>query len=848
MPETITTRTIESDMKESYLDYAMSVIIGRAIPDVRDGLKPVHRRILFTMHELGNVHGKAFKKSARVVGDCLGKYHPHGDMAIYDALVRMAQPFSLRYMLVDGQGNMGSIDGDTPAAMRYTEVRMARMSSDLLNDIAKETVAYTENFDGTLKEPAVLPSKIPNLLINGSAGIAVGMATNIPPHNLTEIVDATIATIDGADDDELLKRVSGPDFPTGGIIVGRSGIVSAYKTGRGIIRVRGRAEKDIKRNAIVVSEIPYQVTKTAVIESIVEAVKNKRIDGISGVHDRSDKDGMEIVIDIKKGHDMDVVLNQLYAHTQLQGTFGIINLAIVGKQPKVLTLRQTISEFVEFRKEIVRKRCEFELKEAKARAHILEGLRIALENIDPIVAFLKSAKDMDAAREGLMKDYRLSEIQANAVLDMKISRLVSLERAKIENEFQELMKTISWLNDVLGDISKILKIIKDELAEVKEKYGDPRRTEIVDDEGDVDIEDLIPNEDVVVVISNRGYVKRVGLDEYRTQHRGGKGVIGTGTKEEDFVQDVIATKNHNYLLLFTDKGRAFWLKAYRIPEGGRYSTGKTLVSLLDLKDEKVTSWISVERFDSGEFLSMVTKNGIIKRTALDNFSNVRKVGIIALTLKEGDRLVEVLKTDGKQELIIATKKGQAIRFKEEDAREIGRTGQGVIGIRFKEGEDEVVGVSTCTKPALLTITENGYGKRTSIDEYRLQNRGGSGVINIKTEGRNGDVVGVRGADDSDEVIVMSSKGQAIRAYVKDISVIGRNTQGVRIIRLQEEEGETVASFAVVQSSPPKAEDPKPGEEGAPQDNDVSPVTKNDPDPKSDESEQGVERSDGGPSG
>jgi len=848
MPETITIRTIESDMKESYLDYAMSVIIGRAIPDVRDGLKPVHRRILFTMHELGNVHGKAFKKSARVVGDCLGKYHPHGDMAVYDALVRMAQPFSLRYMLVDGQGNMGSVDGDSPAAMRYTEVRMARMSSDLLNDIAKETVAYTDNFDGTLKEPAVLPSKIPNLLINGSAGIAVGMATNIPPHNLTEIVDATIAAIDGADDEELLKRVSGPDFPTGGIIVGRAGIISAYKTGRGIIRVRGRAEKDIKRNAIVISEIPYQVTKTAVIESIVEAVKNKKIEGISGVHDRSDKDGMEIVIDIKKGHDMDVVLNQLYAHTQLQGTFGIINLAIVGKQPKVLTLRQTITEFVEFRKEIVRKRCEFELKEAKARAHILEGLKIALENIDPIVTFLKSAKDMDAARAGLMKDYQLSEIQANAVLDMKISRLVSLERAKIENEYQELMKTITWLNEVLADINKILKIIKDELAEIKDKYGDQRRTEIIDDEGDVDIEDLIPNDDVVVVISNRGYVKRVGLDEYRSQHRGGKGVIGTGTKEEDFVQDVIATKNHNYLLLFTDKGRAFWLKAYRIPESGRYATGKTLVSLLDLKDEKVTSWISVEKFDSGQFLSMVTKNGIIKRTALDNFSNVRKVGIIALTLKEGDRLVEVIKTGGSQELIIATKKGQAIRFKEEDAREIGRTGQGVIGIRFKEGEDEVVGISACAKPALLTITENGYGKRTSIDEYRLQNRGGSGVINIKTEGRNGNVVGVRGADDSDEVIVMSSKGQAIRAYVKDISVIGRNTQGVRIIRLQEEEGETVASFAVVQSSPPKPEDPKPGGENAQPDKDVTPVTKNDPEPKSDESEQGVEKSDGGPSG
>lgn len=799
MAETITQRTIEADMKESYLDYAMSVIIGRAIPDVRDGLKPVHRRILYTMHELGNTHGKPYKKSARVVGDCLGKYHPHGDSAIYDSLIRMAQPFSLRYMLVDGQGNIGSVDGDNPAAMRYTEVRMAKMSNELLSDIAKETVSFTDNFDGTLKEPTVLPSRVPNLLINGSAGIAVGMATNIPPHNLTEIVDATVAAIDGAGEDELLKIVSGPDFPTGGIIVGRTGILQAYKTGRGIIKVRSRVEKDIKRNTLVVREIPYQVTKTAVIESIVEAVKNKKIEGISGVHDRSDKDGMEIVIDIKKGHDMDVVMNQLFAHTQAQGTFGIINLAIVGKQPKYLTLSQSIHEFLEFRKEIIRKRCEFELKEAKARAHILEGLRIALDNIDAIVDFLRKSKDIEQARAGLMKNYSLSEIQANAVLDMKISRLVSLEREKIENEYAELMKTIKHLMDVLSDISKILAIIKAELAEIRERYGDERRTEIVEDEGDVEIEDLIPNDEVVVVISSRGYVKRVSLDEYRSQHRGGKGVIGTETKEEDFVQDVIVTKNHNYLLLFTDKGRAFWLKVWRTPEGSRYSTGKTLVSLLDLKDEKVTSWISVQKFDSGEYLCMVTKNGIIKRTALENFSNVRKVGIIAITLKEGDRLVEVIKTDGKQDLLIATKKGQAIRFKEEEARELGRTGQGVIGIRFKEGEDSVVGIAKCYKPSILTITEHGFGKRTHIDEYRVQGRGGSGVINIKTEGRNGDVVGIRAVEDDDEAIVMSSEGQAIRIRVSGISVIGRNTQGVTIIRLAGKE--KVASFAIV----PKAE-------------------------------------------
>lgn len=789
-------RTIEADMKESYLDYAMSVIIGRAIPDVRDGLKPVHRRILYTMHELGNVHGKPFKKSARVVGDCLGKYHPHGDMAVYDALVRMAQPFSLRYMLVDGQGNMGSIDGDSPAAMRYTEVRMARITSELLTDLDKETVAFGDNFDGTLKEPLVLPSRVPNLLINGSSGIAVGMATNIPPHNLTEIVDGTMAVIDGAGEDEVLKLVSGPDFPTGGTIVGRAGIYQAYKTGRGIITVRGKTEKDEKRHALIISEIPYQLTKTALIESIVDAAKLKKIEGISGVHDRSDKQGMEVVIDVKKSHDLDIVLNQLHAHTQLQTSFGIINLAIVGKEPRTMSLYSMITEFVEFRKEIVRKRCVFELKEAEARAHILEGLRKALEHIDPIVAFLKASRDMDEARAGLMKRYALSELQANAILDMKLSRLVSLEREKIENEYKELMKKITWLKGVLADVAKILAIIKAELKEIKEKYGDKRRTEITDaGDGEVEIESLIPNDEVVVVISSRGYVKRVGLDEYRLQGRGGKGVIGTGNKEEDFVQDVIVTRNHNYLLLFTDKGRAFWMKAYHVPEGSRYATGKTLVSLLDLKDEKVTSWISVERFDSGEYLSMVTKNGIIKRTTLDNFSNVRKVGIIAITLREGDSLVEVIKTDGKQDLVIATRKGQAIRFKEEDAREIGRTGQGVIGIRFKEGEDQVVGIAACRKPALLTVTENGYGKRTAIDEYRAQGRGGSGVINIKTEGRNGDVVGVRGVDDGDEIIVMSSKGQAIRVPVSDISVIGRNTQGVRIIRLGE--GEKVASFAAV---------------------------------------------------
>ncbi len=792
--EKIVNIPIEKDMRDSYLDYAMSVIIGRAIPDVRDGLKPVHRRILYSMHELGNVYGKPHKKSARVVGETLGKYHPHGDSAIYDALVRMAQTFSLRYTLVDGQGNMGSVDGDSPAAMRYTEVRMAKLAAEIMSDLDKETVEWGENFDGTLKEPLYLPSKIPNLLINGSSGIAVGMATNIPPHNIGEIIDGTIALIDGKDEDELLNIVKGPDFPTGGIICGRSGIYKAYKSGRGTIRLRGKVGKDEGKKAIIITEIPYQVTKTSVIDSIVAAVKNKKIEGISGIHDRSDKQGMEIILDVKKGHDYDVLINQLYAHTSLQTTFGIINLSIVGKEPKILGLYDMINEFIEFRKEIVTKRCQYELKEAEARAHVLEGLRIALENIDPIVEFLRKSKDIAEARAGLMENYSLSEIQANAILDMKLSKLIALEREKIENEYGELMKKIEWLQSVLSDINKVLEIIKNELNEIRERYNDERRTEISDSEEDTDIEDLIPNDDVVIAITSRGYVKRVGLDEYRAQHRGGKGIIGTETKEEDFVQDVIVTKNHNYLMLFTDQGRVFWLKAYKIPETGRYATGKTLVSLLELKDEKVTSWISVDRFDSSEYLVMSTRKGIIKRTALENFKNVRRGGIIAITLKDGDRLDEVRKTDGSKELIIATRKGQAIRFKEEDAREIGRTGQGVIGIRMK-GDDNVVGIAVCKKPTLLTITENGFGKRTPIDEYRLQARGGSGVINIKTEGRNGNVVGIRAVDDDDEIILMSSNGQAIRTYVKDISVIGRNTQGVRIFRLKD--GEKVATFAVV---------------------------------------------------
>jgi len=795
MAEKIINEPIEKDMRNSYLDYAMSVIVGRAIPDVRDGLKPVHRRVLYSMYELGNFHNKAYKKSARIVGDTMGRFHPHGDAAIYDTIVRMAQDFSMRYMLVDGHGNFGSIDGDNAAAMRYTEIRMASVAEEMLKDIEKNTVSFSPNFDGSLEEPDVLPSQIPNLLMNGSSGIAVGMATNIPPHNLNEVIDGVIALIDGATEEEIIKLIPGPDFPTGGMIVGKGGILSAYKTGKGIIRIRGRAEIDEKKREINITEIPYQVTKKSIIESIVNVVKAKRVDGISGVHDRSDRHGISIIIELKRDANPEVVLNRLYAYTPLENTFGIINLALVEKEPKVLPLKDMLNYFIEYRKEIVTKRCQFELNQAEERAHILEGLRTALANIDDIVPFLKKSKGIQEARAGLIEKYSLSEKQANAILEMKLSKLTSLEREKIDKEHEELKKKIEWLIEVLGDIRKILEIIKKELLEIKKKYGDERRTEILDIQGDITVEELIPNDQVVVVISNKGYVKRVGLDEYRAQRRGGKGVIGSETRDEDFVRDLVVTKNHNYLMFFTDHGRVFWLKAYEIPEAGRYAMGRSIVNILELKDEKVTSWISVPKFVENEYLIMGTKNGTVKRTSLMNFSRPRKTGIIAITLKEGDRLVDVVKTDGKQDIILATRFGQSIKFNETQAREIGRTAQGVRGIKLKNKDDAVVGMAVCRKPAILTITQNGFGKRTYIEEYRLQGRGGSGVINIKTSGRNGYVVDVKAVEDDDQAIVIGDKGKTIRIPVSGISVIGRNTQGVRIIKLDNKE--KVASFAVV---------------------------------------------------
>jgi DNA gyrase subunit A len=783
---------IEDDMKKSYMDYAMSVIVSRALPDARDGLKPVHRRILYSMHELGNTHSKAYKKSARIVGEVLGKYHPHGDSAIYDSLVRMAQPFSLRNMLVDGQGNFGSIDGDSAAAMRYTECRMRGIAEEMIRDIEKETVEWSPNFDGTLKEPVVLPSRVPNLLINGSSGIAVGMATNIPPHNLLEVADAIIAAIDGADEDALLAIVQGPDFPTGGYIVGRRGILSAYKTGRGIIRVRARAEA--KEREIVVTEIPYQVNKTSLIQQIVECVKDKKIEGISGLHDRSDKDGLTVNIELKRGEDPEIVLRQLYAHTDLEKSFGIINLALVDGKPRQLTLFEMIQEFIKFRKEIITRRSRFELEKAKARLHILEGLVIALENIDAIVKMVKAASNAEAARAALSETYKLSEKQAGAILDMKLQKLTNMEREGIEKEKREKEEEIRGLLELLGDERKILDVIKEETQEVKAKFGSPRKTEILEAEEEGDIESLIPDEKVVVTFSKRGYIKRVPLEEYKKQRRGGLGVIAAETVEDDFIVDVIVTTNHKYLLFFTDAGRVHWLKTYRIPESGRYSKGKPIVNLLELDKENVTAWVSVDEFGDNEYLVMATRNGTITKTVLSAFSRPRKGGIIAITLREGDSLIDVKKTDGEQSLLIGTRDGQAVRFNEKDVRKTGRGSMGVRGIRLRKA-DAVVGLAVCSKPQILTITENGYGKRTEVGEYRVQARGGQGIINIKASRRNGKVVGVKSTEEGDEVIVVSSRGRIVRMGASGISVIGRNTMGVRIAKLKD--GEKVSSFTVM---------------------------------------------------
>ncbi|MDD2655359.1 MAG: DNA gyrase subunit A [Candidatus ainarchaeum sp.] len=785
---------IEEDMKSSYLDYAMSVITSRALPDVRDGLKPVQRRILFAMHELGNTHSKPYKKSARVVGEVLGKYHPHGDMAIYDALVRMAQDFSLRAPLVDGQGNFGSVDGDSPAAMRYTEVRMAELAGEMLKDIEKKTVKFTPNFDGTLEEPTVLPSRIPNLLLNGSAGIAVGMATNIPPHNLSEIADAIISIIEGGTEEDVLRIVQGPDFPTGGSIIGKSQIINAYKTGRGIITVRGKAA--IEKNEITILEIPYQVNKTALIGQIVSAVKEKRIEGISNVSDRSDRDGMALVIEVKRGEDPEIVLNQLYSFSDLQKSFGIQNLALVGGQPRMLPLIEMLREFISFRREIIIARSKFDLAKAQERLHLLEGFLVALANIDAVISLIRASRNAEEARGKLSSAYKLSDKQGAAILDMKLQKLTGLERHGIETEHGEKQEEIRKLHELLADEKKIFNVVKEEMLELRAKYGQPRRTMVEEGEAEVEIESLIPDEQVVVTISRKGYIKRVPLAEYRAQHRGGVGKIGAETVEEDAIEDVFVTTNHKYILFFTDKGKVHWLKAYRIPEAGRYSHGKPIVNLLRAEGEQVTASIAVDEFKDSEFFFMATRLGTVKRVETSSFSNPRKGGIIAITLREGDSLIAVRKTNGSQGLCLGTRKGYAIHFREEDVRGVGRSAAGVRGIRLRKG-DKLVSATVTGKQFLLTITENGYGKKTAVAEYRMQGRGGLGIINMKAGARNGDIVNVRCVDDGEDAIVTTASGMIIRVPVGQISTVGRNTLGVRVIKLRE--GEKVSSFTTAPS-------------------------------------------------
>ncbi len=790
--ETIESVNIEDEMQKSYIDYAMSVIVGRALPDVRDGLKPVHRRVLFAMNELGNYWNKPYKKSARVVGDVIGKYHPHGDTAIYDTIVRMAQGFSLRYPLVDGQGNFGSIDGDSPAAMRYTEVRMNKIAAEMLDDIDKETVEFGPNYDDSLKEPLLLPAKIPNLLINGSSGIAVGMATNIPPHNLNEIIDGIVALIDNPEINVkgLMKFVKGPDFPTAAFIHGKEGIKSAYETGRGRIQMRAKTiiEKNPNndRETIIISELPYQVNKAKLVGKIAELVRDKKIEGISDLRDESDRDGIRVVIELKRGAMSQVVLNKLYKQTQMQETFGVIMLALDRYQPKVMDLKTLLDKFVQFRKEIVTRRTEFDLKKAKERAHILRGLKIALDSLDEIIKLIKKAETPREAQEKMIAKFKLDEIQAKAILDMKLQRLTGLERQKILDELKELEDKIQGLAFVLGSEKEIFKIIKDELKEIQDKYGDERRSEIIEVTQDISIEDMIVEEDMVVTISNTGYIKRNPVSLYRAQRRGGKGIKGMSVKEEDYIVDLYVASTHEYLLFFTDVGRVYWLKVHAIPQFGRASKGTSIVNLLQLqKEEKMAAVVPVKKFEEGRFLVMGTKKGIIKKTSLMAFSNPRSNGIIALTIDEGDQLIDVKQSDGNRKIFIGTENGMAILFNENQIRPIGRSGRGVRGITLKK-EDKVVSMEVIgEKATALTITENGFGKRTDSSEYRVQSRGGKGVINIKCTARNGKVMSIKIVSDEDQLMVITSDGNIIRMKVSEISTIGRNTQGVSMVRLKE---------------------------------------------------------------
>ena len=794
---------LEDQMQKSYMDYAMSVIIGRALPDVRDGLKPVHRRVLYAMNDLGNDWNKPPKKSARIVGDVIGKYHPHGESAVYDALVRMAQDFSLRYPLIQGQGNFGSVDGDPPAAMRYTEVRMSRLGGELLADIEKETVDFIPTYDGSLNEPVILPARFPNLLVNGSSGIAVGMATNIPPHNLNEVIDATIAAIQDPEIaiEKIIQILPGPDFPTAGFILGRSGIREAYQNGKGTIQLRARAlverQKRTERESIIVTEIPYQVNKAKLLEKIAELVQDKRIEGISDLRDESDREGMRMVIELKRDAIAQVVLNQLFKHTQMQITFGIILLGILHGQPVVLNIKELIQEFINHRKEMVTRRTQFELRKAEATAHILEGLKIALDNLDRIIALIRASRTPKDAKEGLMAKFSLSEIQAQAILDMRLQRLTNLEREKINEEYKALIQLIARLREILSNERLLLNGIIEELKEIKERYGDERRTEIIEEAQDLQLEDLIAEEDMVVTISHTGYIKRNAISLYRSQRRGGRGKTGMTTKEEDFVEHLFIASTHSYLLFFTDAGKVYWLKVHEVPQGGRMSRGKAIVNLLNLSGgEKITGILPVRNFEEGKNILMATKQGVIKKTDLMAYSNPRTGGIIALTLDPGDELISACLTDGTKEVLLSTRDGKAIRFNEEDARALGRTARGVRGITLEEG-DGLVAMDIVSpqnqEASILSVTENGYGKKTAIAEYPLQGRGGKGVITIKTSARNGKMLGVQQITEQDDVMLITDKGKIIRLRGSEISVIGRNTQGVKLIGL--EPGEKVMALA-----------------------------------------------------
>ncbi|MFB3897442.1 MAG: DNA gyrase subunit A [bacterium] len=790
---------IEDEMKKSYIDYAMSVIVGRALPEVRDGLKPVHRRIIYDMHLQGMNSNKPYKKCAAVVGDTIKLFHPHGDMAIYDALVRLGQDFASRYPLIDGQGNFGSIDGDPPAAYRYTESRLAKIAEEMLIDIDKDTVNFVPNFDESTQEPVVLPCRVPNLLINGSAGIAVGMATNIPPHNLSEVIDGLILLLDKPEAtlEEIMKCIPGPDFPTGAQILGREGIVEAYRTGKGKVLMRAQAViESLKagKTQIVVTEIPYQVNKSTLVENIALLIREKKVEGITDLRDESDREGMRIVIELKKDAIPQVILNQLYKHTQLQESFGIINLALVDGSPRYLSLQKMLILFIDHRKDVIIRRTKFELRKAQERAHILEGLKIALDHLDAVIKLIRASKTPEEAKEGLMIKFGLTETQSLAILAMRLQQLTGLERQKIDEEYRAIIKTIEYLNSILRNQKMVLDIIKKELIEVKEKHGDARRTQIVAAEGEFEMEDLIAEENMVVTITHGGYIKRISPSTYHTQRRGGVGVTGMETKEEDFVEQFFIASTHDYLLFFTDKGRVHWLKVYEIPQGGRAAKGKAIVNMLEVSaEDKITASIPVREFDDQHYIVMLSEQGTIKKTELSAFSNPRKGGIIAMTIEDGDKLVEAKLTNGNQQILIGTKQGQAIRFPETDVRPMGRSAQGVRGIRL-EKDDIVIGMEIVQEGStLLTVCENGYGKRTELDEYRIQGRGGKGIINIKTDERNGMVVGIKEVIDTDKMMLITSKGMVIQCPIADIRAISRNTKGVRLIKL--EEGDKVAAVA-----------------------------------------------------